>query len=153
LAPLRRAVTRLRLGTRGSRLALAQTEWVASRLCEAVPSLAVEIVEITTLGDRMRDVPLRPDLGRSFFTKEVEEALLDGRVDVAVHSCKDLATTLAPGIVLAAVPVREDPRDAWVGSAGALARLPRGARVGTGSPRRRAFLAAARPDLDLVEMR
>jgi len=143
----------LRLGTRGSRLALAQSRAMAARLEAAHPSLTVEIVEIRTSGDRIQDVPLGPELGQAFFTKEIEDALLGGGVDLAVHSCKDLATVMPDGLVLGAVPEREDPRDALVSAGGGLARLPAGATVGTSSIRRRRFLAAARPDLRIVDLR
>lgn len=146
-------MTRLRLGTRRSRLASMQARWVADRLRDASPGLIVEIVEVETLGDRVRDVPLGPHLGQSFFTKEIELLLLAGRVDLAVHSCKDLATVMADGLRLAAVPVREDPRDALVSRSGPLATLPPGARVGTSSPRRKGFLALARPDLEILDLR
>jgi hydroxymethylbilane synthase len=101
----------------------------------------------------MPDVPLGPGLGDSFFTKEIESALLDGRVDLAVHSCKDLAAVLPQGLRLGAVPSREDPRDALVSLSGTLIELPAAARVGTSSMRRRCFLSAFRPDLSLVELR
>lgn len=143
----------LRIGTRGSRLALAQATWVARELAARVPSLELELVEIRTSGDRITDQPLGPHLGRAFFTKEIEQALLDGRVDLAVHSCKDLATTLPAGLRLAAVPEREDPRDALVSGSGRLEDLPRGARVGTSSVRRQRFLALLRPDLSLLDQR
>jgi hydroxymethylbilane synthase len=146
-------MTHLRLGTRGSRLAVTQSEQVAQRLRERSPDLSVELVEIRTSGDVIRDVPLGPHLGRSFFTKEIEVALLDGRIDVAVHSCKDLATAMTPGLLLAAVPVREDARDALVSAAGRLSELPAGARVGTSSPRRKGFLAVARPDVHAQDQR
>jgi len=146
-------VSRLRLGTRGSRLAIAQSTMVARLLREAHPGLEVELVEIRTSGDRIQDVPLGPELGQAFFTKEIEDALLEGRVDLAVHSCKDLATTLPEGLVLGAVPVREDPHDALVSGGPTLSALPAGARVGTSSPRRKGFLAHARPDLALQEQR
>ncbi|HET9947473.1 MAG TPA: hydroxymethylbilane synthase, partial [Longimicrobiales bacterium] len=146
-------MTRLRLGTRGSRLATTQARWVARRLEQRAPGLSVELMEIATLGDRISGA-LGPERGSSFFTKEIEAALRDGRIDAAVHSCKDLATAPAPGLLLAAVPVREDPRDALVGGpAGGFAALPPGATVGTGSPRRQAFLSAARPDLVFVGLR
>lgn len=146
-------MTRLRLGTRGSRLARAQCQRVATDLQTRVPGLAVELVLIETFGDANADVPLTPALGQAFFTKEIEAALLEGRIDAAVHSCKDLATILPEGLRLVAIPPREDPRDVLVTRAGGLAQLPSGARVGTGSPRRRGFLAAARPDLALVDLR
>lgn len=143
----------LRLGTRGSRLARTQATMVAHRLAEAHPGLAVELVEIRTSGDRIQDVPLGPELGQAFFTKEIEDALLGGRVDLAVHSCKDLSTTLPEGLTLGAVPVREDPHDALVSEGPTLSALPAGARVGTSSPRRKGFLAHARPDLVIQDQR
>lgn len=146
-------MTTLRLGTRGSRLATTQSGSVAALLEAAHPSLIVELVEIRTSGDRIQDVPLGPHLGQAFFTKEIQDALLEERVDLAVHSCKDLATTVPPGLFLGAIPRREDPRDALVSRHGGLDDLPEGARVGTSSPRRRLFLAAARPDLRIVDLR
>ena len=146
-------MTRIKLGTRGSLLAMAQSRGVAAALETAVPGLSVELVEIRTSGDRIQDVPLGPHLGQSFFTKEIEDALLDGRVDVAVHSCKDLASALPDGLVIGAIPEREDPRDALVSRGARLDDLPAGARVGTSSPRRRSFLAQARPDVALQEQR
>lgn len=143
----------LRLGTRGSRLATTQSGSVAALLEAAHPSLSVELIEIRTSGDRIQDVPLGPHLGQAFFTKEIQDALLDGRVDLAVHSCKDLATLVPKGLLLGAIPQREDPRDALVSRSGGLADLPEGARVGTSSPRRRLFLAAARPDLEIADLR
>ncbi len=143
----------VRLGTRGSRLALTQSGWVADRLRAAHAGLEVELVEITTSGDVIRDVPLGPEHGQAFFTKEIEDALLDGRIDLAVHSCKDLATAMHPGLTLGAVPEREDPRDVLVSPLGGLHDLPRGASVGTSSPRRKGFLRAARPDLELKDQR
>jgi len=143
----------LRLGTRGSLLAMAQSRGVAAALEAAAPGLAVELVEIRTSGDRITDVPLGPHLGQAFFTKEIEEALLDGRVDLAVHSCKDLGTALPEGLVLGAIPEREDPRDALVSTGPSLLALPPGARVGTSSQRRRNFLAHIRPDLDVRDQR
>lgn len=134
----------IRLGTRGSALALAQARSVAERL----PG-GVTLVEITTSGDRgSRD-------DKSRFVKEIEEALLDGRADLAVHSAKDLPAALPPGLVLAAFPARADPRDALIGrEPGAQLRsLPRGARVGTGSARRSSQVLALRPDLVLVPLR
>ena len=131
----------LRLGTRGSALALAQARWVAERLGRA------EIVEVTTAGD------LRRDAGdKSRWTGALERALLDGEIDVAVHSAKDVPSELAPGTEIAAVPPREDPRDVLAGARG-LDALPGGARVGTSSLRRRAQLLAVRPDLEVTELR
>jgi len=144
---------RIRLGTRGSRLALAQARAVERSLTTSDPAIRLEIVEIQTSGDRIRDVPLGPSLVQAFFTKELEDALLEGRVDIAVHSCKDLGTVLPDGLSIAAVPQREDPRDALVGPPGGIAALRVGARVGTSSPRRKRFLAARRPDLEIADMR
>jgi hydroxymethylbilane synthase len=132
----------LRLGTRGSALALAQARWVAERL-----DAGVELVEITTAGDVRRDVG-----DKSRWTGALERALVSGEVDVVVHSAKDVPGELASGTEIAAVPAREDPRDMLVGAA-SLAALPAGARVGTSALRRRAQLLAVRPDLEVVELR
>jgi hydroxymethylbilane synthase len=146
----------VRLGTRGSRLALWQAEHVRQALRAVAPELTVEIVVLRTTGDRVRDVPLSRIGGTGVFTKEVDDALLSGVVDAAVHSLKDVPTRLAPGITLAAVLEREDPADALVVAPGrppSLAGLPPGARVGTSSLRRRAQILAARPDLAVVDLR
>jgi hydroxymethylbilane synthase len=144
----------LRIGTRASALALWQARHVESLLRAQPGALPVELVHIKTEGDVQSDVPLWQTGGRAFFTKEIDRALLAGTVDVAVHSLKDLATQIEPGVELAATLPREDSRDALVsGSGAALAALPRGARIGTSSLRRRAFLARARPDAVLVELR
>ena len=146
-------MTKIKLGTRGSRLALTQSGWVADQLRTQHPELEVELVEIRTSGDIIQDVPLGPEHGQAFFTKEIEDALLDGRIDLAVHSCKDLATAMPRGLVISALPEREDPRDVLVSRHGGLDTLPEGATVGTSSPRRKGFLAAARPDLELRDQR
>jgi hydroxymethylbilane synthase len=132
----------IRLGTRGSALALVQARWVADRLDDEV-----EVVEITTAGDVKRDVG-----DKSRWTGALERALLAGEIDVAVHSAKDVPGELAAGTWIAAVPAREDPRDVLVG-APSLEALPAGARVGTSALRRRAQVLAARPDLEVVELR
>jgi hydroxymethylbilane synthase len=144
----------LRIGTRASALALWQARHVAS-LIRALPGAPpVELVPITTTGDMRVDVPLWAVRGRAFFTKEIDRALLEDRIDVAVHSLKDLPTAMEPGLALAAVLLREDPRDALVSRSGAaLPQLPQGARIGTSSLRRRAFLTRARRDLQLLELR
>jgi hydroxymethylbilane synthase len=144
----------LRIGTRASALALWQARHVES-LIRALPGApAVELVPITTTGDVRVDVPLWAVRGRAFFTKEIDRALLEDRIDVAVHSLKDLPTAMEPGLALAAVLQREDPRDALLSRSGAtLALLPPGARIGTSSLRRRAFLTRARRDLQLLELR
>ena len=144
----------LRIGTRASALALWQARHVES-LIRALPGAPpVELVPIATTGDVRSDVPLWTVRGRAFFTKEIDRALLEGRIDVAVHSLKDLPTAMEPGLELTAVLTREDARDALVSRVGVpLAQLPRNARVGTSSLRRRAFLTRARPDLTLLELR
>jgi len=143
----------LRIGTRGSKLALAQTHWVADALRAAHPGLEVETRVIGTRGDATQaaNVPLSSFGEKGIFAKELETALLAGEIDLAVHSMKDLEHTLPDGLVIAAVPPREDPRDALIGST--LDALPLGARVGTGSVRRRALLLSRRPDLQLLEIR
>ena len=143
----------LTIGTRGSKLALAQTIWVADALQAAHPGLAIETRVIGTRGDASQaaNVPLSSFAEKGIFAKELEAALQAGEIDLAVHSMKDLEHTLPDGLVIAAVPPREDPRDALVGST--LDALPLGARVGTGSVRRRALLLSRRPDLTLLEIR
>ncbi len=144
----------LRIGTRASALALWQAQHVAQALRRLPDAPPVQLVHIRTEGDVRTDVPLWAVDGRAFFTKEIDRALLAGEVDIAVHSLKDVSTSLEPGLVLAAVLEREDPRDALVSRESvALADLPPGSRVGTSSLRRRAFLARARPDLQLLELR
>ena len=146
------ALPPLRVATRRSALALAQSQAIGGRLA-ALTGRRLELVEVTTQGDLDRG-PLARIGGAGVFVAAVREAVADGRADVAVHSLKDLPTAPDPRLELAAVPAREDPRDALVARAGArLADLPSGARVGTGSPRRAAQLAAIRPDLDVVELR
>ncbi len=146
--------TTLRIGTRGSPLARWQAEWVAARLREAHPGLTVELVEIKTHGDRDRNSPLAAIGGAGLFTKEIQRALADGEVEVAVHSLKDLPTAGPVGLVLGAVPGREEVADALIAPThGAFDALPTGARVGTGSLRRRAMLLHARPDLEVVDIR
>lgn len=145
---------RIVLGTRGSALARTQSEWVAARLREAWPELEVALEVITTRGDKIRDVPLAQIGGKGLFTKELEVALLDKRIDLAVHSLKDLPTELPEGLVIGAVPVRENPRDALVSHDGSgLTALRQGARLGSSSLRRKLQLLAIRPDLDVVDLR
>ena len=144
----------IRIGTRGSQLARWQSEWVADRLRAAHPGLRIELVEIKTQGDRDRVSPLSAIGGLGLFTKEIQKALLDDRVEVAVHSLKDLPTRGPEGLVLGAVPPREDPADALIAPLyKTLEALPKGARVGTGSQRRKAQLLHSRPDLTVVELR
>jgi hydroxymethylbilane synthase len=135
-------------------LARAQAEWVRQRLERAHPDLRGELVIIKTSGDRIRDVPLHQLGGKGLFVKELENALLDGSIDCAVHSLKDLPGELAAGLVIAAVPEREAPHDVAVTrQPGGLAALPAGARVGTSSPRRAALLQALHPGLEVVNLR
>jgi hydroxymethylbilane synthase len=145
-------VTRLRIGTRGSALALWQTEHVRARLHAA--GIETERVEIKTTGDLVQHVPLASIGGRALFTRQIDEAMLEGRIDLAVHSLKDLPTTLPDGIALVAVSEREDPRDALVGR-GPIRweELPHGAVVATSSLRRRAQLLHLRPDLEIHDVR
>jgi hydroxymethylbilane synthase len=144
----------LRIGTRGSALALWQAHHVEALIKSQPGAPPVELVRIRTEGDVRTDVPLWQIGGRAFFTKEIDKALLGNEIDIAVHSLKDLATVLESGIELAAALVREDPRDALISRSGErLMDLPRGARVGTSSLRRRAFIARARPDVQLLELR
>lgn len=146
---------RFRLGTRGSPLALYQAERVRARLVTAAGLApdAIDIVKIRTTGDTVRDRPLAELGGKGLFTKEIEEALLDGRVDLAVHSAKDVPTFLPPGLVLAAFPEREDARDVFVGGADGVSALPAGALIGTASVRREALLKRMRPDLEVQPLR
>lgn len=145
-----------RIGARGSKLSMTQTEHVRAGLAErlGVDPAALEIVPITTSGDAIQDRRLIEAGGKGLFTKELDEALLDGRIDLAVHSLKDLPTQLPAGIALACVPEREDPRDAFVSlRARSLEDLQAGANVGTASLRRQAQTLFARPDLGVVTLR
>ncbi|GBE25271.1 porphobilinogen deaminase [bacterium BMS3Bbin02] len=141
----------LRLATRGSELALTQTQWVARELRRAHPGLTVTVVTIESSGDRDRNSPVAALTEMGAFVRSLQYALVDGRVDAAVHSCKDLPTESPEGVTIAAFPQRANPFDVLVGSR--LDDLDRGAVVGTGSPRRRSQLAVLRPDLEFVELR
>jgi len=144
----------LRLGTRGSPLALAQARMVQSRIAAAHGIEPARIEVIQTSGDRIKELPLADVGGKGLFTKEIEEALADHRIDLAVHSAKDLPTVLPPGLELAAFLPREDPRDVFVSlKAKTLLALPPGARVGTASLRRQALIKRLRPDLRVEPMR
>ena len=140
------------IGTRGSKLAIVQTETVAARLRAVNPGLVVNISRIVTRGDRTR-TPLAQTAGEGIFVKELEEALLDGQIDLAVHSLKDMPSQLPEGLCLAAVMERVNPGDVLVTKGQKLAQLPSGASVGTGSLRRAAELTAYRPDLKVVSIR
>ena len=146
----------IRIGTRGSQLALAQAAETRARLMAAhdLPEEAFAIEVIATSGDRIQDRPLSEAGGKGLFTKEIEEALLSGRIDIAVHSSKDVATRLPDGLELSAFLPREDPRDAFIGrTARTIAELPQGATVGSASLRRQALLLQKRPDLRPVLFR
>ena len=140
----------LRLGTRGSRLAMTQSQHVADAIGRQT-DFQVELVVISTRGDRIQDKPLPEIGGKGLFTLELEEALQDGSIDMAVHSLKDLPTEDPEGLALGAIPKRADPRDAIVGCS--IDALSQGAKVGSGSLRRRTQLLAIRPDLDLQDIR
>jgi hydroxymethylbilane synthase len=149
----------LTIGSRGSKLALWQAEWIKARLGERHPRTQVFIEIIKTSGDVLKDAPLTLIGGKGVFTKELEEALLDGRIDLAVHSLKDLPTVLPCGLVIAAIPEREDTRDALVLRANlvieqpSIRNLPEGSHVGTSSLRRLSQLKHLRPDLVIKELR
>lgn len=142
------------IGTRGSQLALWQANWVKSFLEHRHPGMVVELVVIKTQGDKILDVPLAKVGGKGLFVKEIEEALLDGRIDVAVHSMKDMPSQIPDGLTVGAVPARENPRDALIArTASTFAELPRGARIGTSSLRRASQLLHARPDIRIHPLR
>jgi hydroxymethylbilane synthase len=147
----------LRIGSRGSRLALIQSEWVRDELVRLHPGLEVEIEIIQTKGDKLLDAPLAKIGDKGLFTKELEAAMLDGRTDLAVHSAKDMPTEVPDGLAIVAFTAREDVRDVFVGGASSKLRclddLLHGATVGTSSLRRRSQLLALRPDLTLVDIR
>jgi hydroxymethylbilane synthase len=146
--------TQLRIGTRASLLAVTQSTWVKTQIEQAHPGTQVELVKITTKGDRILDVPLAKVGGKGLFVKEIEDALLAGEVDLAVHSMKDVPTELPEGLHIGIIPVRETPRDAFLSVRYAsIAALPTGATVGTSSLRRKSQLMALRPDLTIVDLR
>ena len=146
-------LVKLVIGSRGSKLALTQTHWVRDRLQAHNDSLEIEVLEIRTTGDQATG-SLRSFGGAGVFTKELERALLEGQIDLAIHSLKDLPTQIHPELALVATPEREDVRDALIGpDLSSLADLPNGARLGTGSLRRRAQLKALRPDLEILDIR
>lgn len=141
------------IGTRGSQLALWQAEYVKKQLNRQFPDIGVTLQIIQTTGDKIRESSLA-GLGKGVFTKEIEIALLDGGIDLAVHSMKDLPTELPGGLCIAAIPAREDPRDVLVTQSGlGLNQLPKGAKIGTTSPRRKSQLLHLRPDLQVANVR
>ena len=144
----------LRIGTRGSQLALWQANWVKEAISQHWPHISSELVIIKTVGDKILDVPLAKVGGKGLFVKEIEEALMDGRIDVAIHSMKDMPAELPNGLSISAVPERENPLDALIADGyDALAALPQGARVGTSSLRRSAQLLRNRSDLNIMPLR
>ena len=144
----------LRIATRASRLALWQAEWVRAGIQQAHPHLSVELVTLTTRGDQILDRPLALIGGKGLFIKELEDALLDGRADLAVHSMKDVMAFLPEGLEISIITERDHPGDAWVSPHYAsLEELPEGAVVGTSSLRRAAQLKHARPDLEIKTLR
>ncbi|MBM4339060.1 MAG: hydroxymethylbilane synthase [Deltaproteobacteria bacterium] len=145
---------KIRIGTRGSKLALWQAEWVKERIEKQTPQVKVELVIIKTLGDKILDVALAKVGGKGLFVKEIEEALLDQRIDIAVHSMKDVPTKLADTLHIAAITEREDPRDVMISNRWKrLDELPFEAKVGTSSLRRQAQLLHVRPDLKMTVLR
>jgi hydroxymethylbilane synthase len=145
---------RVRIGTRGSALARWQADWVAQRLSELFPQLEVIIRTIRTKGDKILNSPLSSFGGKGLFVKEIEEALLGQEIDLAVHSMKDLPAQIHAGLVVAAIPEREDPSDVLISRCSlTLEELPPGATVGTSSLRRRAQILQRRPDLKVVDLR
>jgi hydroxymethylbilane synthase len=148
------AVRELIIGTRSSKLALWQAEWVHARLRELEPGLSVSLKRIKTTGDKILDTPLAAIGGKGLFIKEIEDALRRGEIDLAVHSMKDVPTHVPEGLEILAIPEREDPRDVLVSRGGiAFAQLGAGARIGTSSLRRQAQLLHARPDLSIQILR
>ncbi len=144
----------IKIGTRASLLAVTQSTWVKEQIEKHNPGTSVELVKITTKGDKILDVPLAKVGGKGLFVKELEDALLDGRADLAVHSMKDVPTDLPEGLHLAIVTERENPHDAFISNTcSGVLDLPRGATVGTSSLRRKSQLAALRPDLVIEDLR
>lgn len=144
----------IKLGTRASLLAVTQSTWVKNQIEKQYPGTSVELVKITTKGDKILDVPLAKVGGKGLFVKELEDALLEGSVDLAVHSMKDVPSMLPEGLQVAIVPVRENPHDAFISIRyKSLDEMPTGAKIGTSSLRRKAQLAGLRPDLEILDLR
>ena len=145
---------KLKIGTRGSKLAVAQSSWIRKKILENQPELQVELVIISTKGDRIIDSPLAKIGGKGLFVKEIEEELLDKNIDLAVHSIKDVPAELMEDLYIPVFPEREDPRDALISvKYKGLEELPSGSKVGTGSLRRSSQLLNQRPDLEIVPIR
>ena len=147
------ALKQLRIGTRASQLALWQANWVKSELEARYPGMEVTLTKIKTLGDKILDVPLAQVGGKGLFVKEIEEAMLRGEIDIAVHSMKDVPTEFPEGLGLVCITEREDPRDAVISRGVKFADLKQGARIGTSALRRQAQLLKVRPDLEMVIIR
>jgi hydroxymethylbilane synthase len=144
----------LRIGTRGSQLALYQANWVKDQLLQTHPDLKVNLIKIKTTGDRIQDAPLAKIGGKGLFVKEIEEALLQKRIDLAVHSIKDVPTEFPEGLHLSAITKREDPRDVFISRDNTRLRdLPKGAKIGTSSLRRQAQLLHFRNDYEMIALR
>jgi hydroxymethylbilane synthase len=143
----------LRVGTRASQLALWQANWVKSKLEKKYPGMEVTLTKIKTIGDKILDVPLAQVGGKGLFVKEIEEAMLRGEIDIAVHSMKDVPTDFPEGLGLYCITEREDPRDAVISRNVKFADLPQGARIGTSALRRQAQLLKLRPDLEMCIIR
>lgn len=149
-----RAANRVVIGTRGSKLALWQAEWIRSMLMERNEGLEVELMKIKTTGDKIQDVPLAMVGGKGLFVKEIEEAMLRGEIDLAVHSMKDVPTVLPESLHISVITKREDPRDAFISNKYAsLGEMPGGARLGTSSLRRSCQIKALRPYIEIVSLR
>jgi hydroxymethylbilane synthase len=147
------SLRQLKIGTRASRLALWQAEWVKSELEKRYSGIEVSLVKIKTMGDKILDVPLARVGGKGLFVKEIEEAMLCGDIDIAVHSMKDVPTEFPDGLGIHCITEREDPRDALISRGGSFASLPQGAKIGTSALRRQAQLLKVRPDLQMVVIR
>ena len=143
----------MRIGTRASQLALWQANWVKSELEKKYPGMEVTLTKIKTIGDKILDVPLAQVGGKGLFVKEIEEAMLRGEIDIAVHSMKDVPTDFPEGLGLHCITKREDPRDAVISRNVKFADLPQGARIGTSALRRQAQLLKVRPDLEMCIIR
>jgi len=146
-------IRKIKIGTRDSKLAIIQAEWVLTKVKEAVPGLKVSLIKITTQGDQDSSTPLEKFTHDGIFVKKLEKALLDGKIDFAIHSLKDLPTDIPNGLSLGAATSRLDPRDALISTAGQLDNLHQGAKIGTGSPRRAIQLLARRPDIEIGALR
>jgi hydroxymethylbilane synthase len=152
--PISKMRSELKIGTRGSQLALFQANWVKDQLGKAHPDLNVTLVKIKTTGDKIQDVPLAKIGGKGLFVKEIEESLLQKKIDLAVHSIKDVPTEFPLGLHLSAITKREDPRDVFISRDGrTLKNLPQGAKIGTSSLRRQAQLLHFRNDFELIPLR